>query len=72
MERTGLSNEEELALGRAHIDYERLDKHLASQVEQLNTAASLNYHAKNNFTAKVSLSTTEAEAKRMVLAFESR
>lgn len=43
MERTGLSNEEELALGRAHINFEHLDKHLASQVEQLNTAASLNY-----------------------------
>ena len=68
----GLSNEDELALGKAHVDMSRLERHLASQVEQLQTVASLNYKAKNNVTAKVHLSTTEAESKRLVLAFESR
>ena len=42
------------------------------QINQISSAASLNYKAKNNYTLKVQLSQTEAESKRLVLAFESR
>lgn len=45
---------------------------LAHQINQLSTAASVNHKAKNNYTLKVQLAQTEAESKRLVLAFESR
>jgi hypothetical protein len=45
---------------------------LNHQISQLMTASSLNWNAKDNFTVKVQLSQTEAESKRLVLAFESR
>ena len=45
---------------------------LTHQISQLSTAASVNHKAKNNYTLKVQLAQTEAESKRLVLAFESR
>lgn len=49
-----------------------MDHALQNQINQVSTAASLNYKSKNNYSLKVQLSQTEAESKRMALAFESR
>ena len=58
--------------GRAYYEKAVMDHILQNQINQTSTAASLNYKSKNNYTLKVQLSQTEAESKRMALAFESR
>ena len=58
--------------GQEYLEKARNDNNLKNQIQVLNQAASLNYKAKNNYTIKVQLSQTEAESKRLVLAFESR
>jgi hypothetical protein len=41
-------------------------------VSSISQSVDVNFKAKNNFGMKVQLSQTEAESKRLVLAFESR
>lgn len=58
--------------GMEYTDEVKDQASLFHQISQLSTAASLNFKAKDNFSVKVHLSQTEAESKRLVLAFESR
>jgi len=68
-----IQNPEDLIMeGRAYFEKAVLDHALHNQISQVSTAASLNYKSKNNYSLKVQLSQTEAESKRMALAFESR
>ena len=71
----GMPNEFQFPMtspGKEYIERANQETALANQIGQLSSAAALNFKAKDNYTLKVQLSQTEAESKRLVLAFESR
>lgn len=58
--------------GYEYLDDAQAAATLNYQINQLASAADVNFKARNNFAMKVQLSQTEAESKRLSLAFESR
>lgn len=58
--------------GLGYMEDAQIAANLHFQIAQLCSAANVNHRAKDNYTMKVQLSQTEAESKRLALAFESR